>query len=176
MINYCVTLAAIYQRTFDRCKNVFTMQTTNEMKDKKRAWVSILLTISILSFGCVSSNEKAANAQEQAQETNKKLTEENLAYQKDMEDYKKITAEKIAANEKSIEEFNARIAYQKSEAKAEYTKKIADLNAKNSDMKKKMADFKADNKSSWESFKSEFGHDMEELGKAFRDFTVNNEK
>jgi len=42
-------------------------------------------------------------------------------------------------------------------------------------MKKKMDDFRSDNRENWEIFKSEFSRDMEELGSAFRDFTIKNE-
>ena len=54
--------------------------------------------------------------------------------------------------------------------------KVADLDKKNSDMKKKMADYKASNKENWENFKTEFNHDMNELGQAFKDLTVKNTK
>jgi hypothetical protein len=36
--------------------------------------------------------------------------------------------------------------------------------------------FNADNKESWEMFKVEFGRDMDELGNALRDFTINSQK
>ena len=55
-------------------------------------------------------------------------------------------------------------------------KKIAELNLKNSDMKKKLSDFKTDSKSQWEAFKTEFNSDMEQLGKSLKNLTVDNEK
>lgn len=42
-------------------------------------------------------------------------------------------------------------------------------------MQKKMADYKADGKDSWAKFKEEFNHDMDELGKALKDFTIKND-
>ena len=44
------------------------------------------------------------------------------------------------------------------------------------DMKKAMADYKAEGKANWISFKEEFNHDMEEFGAAFKDLTVKNVK
>ena len=41
-------------------------------------------------------------------------------------------------------------------------------------MKKKMDDYKAEGKEQWEAFKTEFSHDMDELGQAFKDLTVKN--
>ena len=56
-----------------------------------------------------------------------------------------------------------------------YAKRIDTLEQKIKDLKKKMENF--DNgQSDWESFKREFNHDMDELGQAFKDLTVNNEK
>jgi hypothetical protein len=38
----------------------------------------------------------------------------------------------------------------------------------------KLADYQDDGQSEWISFKNEFNHDMDELGKAFKDLTVQN--
>ncbi len=54
--------------------------------------------------------------------------------------------------------------------------KIAELDSKNTDMKRKLDNFKANGKDNWETFKTEFSHDMDELGNAFRDLTVKNTK
>lgn len=54
-----------------------------------------------------------------------------------------------------------------------YAKKIANLKQKNKDLKMKLEAYET-NQSDWETFKREFNHDMDELGKAFKDLTVNN--
>ena len=55
-------------------------------------------------------------------------------------------------------------------------KKIAELEQKNADTQKKLNEYKADSKEKWEMFKSEFNRDMDELGKAFSNMTVKNNK
>jgi hypothetical protein len=90
--------------------------------------------------------------------------------------YRQETAARIAANEESIREFNARMAKDKRSAKADYKKRIADLDQKNRDMKLKMDNYKEEGKDKWLIFKAEFSHDMDEMGKAFKDLTVNNVK
>ena len=87
-----------------------------------------------------------------------------------------LAEEKIDANEKSIAEFKARIAKEKRENRAKYEKKLAGLEQKNSDMKKKLDEYKEDGKEKWTSFKNEFSHDMDELGKALKGFTVKHNK
>jgi len=50
------------------------------------------------------------------------------------------------------------------------------LENRNSELKIKLADYKEDETKQWQTFKSEFKRDMDELGKAFADFTVSNTK
>ena len=102
--------------------------------------------------------------------------EANTDYQVEVDKYRLETAEKIAENEKSIKEFNLRVASEKKEAREDYKKKIAELEAKNSDLKMKMDNYKADSKENWVKFKVEFSRDMDELGAAFKDLTVKNVK
>jgi len=106
----------------------------------------------------------------------KDLDKANEEYLTDVENYRRESADKIATNERSIAEFKTRVANEKKEAKAEYQKKITDLEQKNTDMKKRMDDYKVEGKENWEKFKSEFKYDMDELGKAFKEFTVKSKK
>lgn len=137
--------------------------------------VSLILT-GALQSSCASKTEKVEQSVANVSEAKVKLEEERKQLAKDMEVYKKEKQAEIAANEQSILEFKSRIASQKTEARMEYKKKIDALNRKNSDLKKKIEDFKTDSKSSWDSFKTEFGRDMEELGAALKAFTVKSSK
>lgn len=134
---------------------------------------SLLITGGIVT-GCNTPAEKVEKAQQEVDEANNKLDKVTDEYQADIAKYRLEATERIAANEKSIAEFNTRIDDQKKVAKADYTIKIAELEKKNTDMKKKMDDYKEDGKDKWEKFKLEFNHDLEELGKAFKDLTVKN--
>jgi outer membrane murein-binding lipoprotein Lpp len=95
-------------------------------------------------------------------------------YAEDVQSFKEEAANRIAENNKITQEFKVRIESEKKEAKADYEKRIAKLEQKNTDMKKTLDEYKADRKENWESFKTEFNHDMDELGTAFRDLTRNN--
>ena len=139
----------------------------------------IIFTISASAFiisgiltSCTSSSEKLAEAKNEVREANVNLDKANEENTKDMENYKRETSERIEANERSIAEFKARIAHEKKEAKAEYEAKINALEERNNDMKKRMDDYKADGQEKWETFKTEFSHGMDELGKSFKDLTI----
>lgn len=151
------------------------------LKTKKMKKSILALTTSALITGailtsCNTPEQKVENAQTKVTEANNDLNEANQEYLEDIKNYRKETADKIEANDKSIIEFKARIENEKKEAKETYKKKIAELEQKNSDMKKSMEDYKAEGKAKWDIFKAEFSHDMDELGKAFKDLTVNNVK
>ena len=135
--------------------------------------VSIIVAIIV---GCTSPAEKVGVAQENVIEANKKLSDANSEYLADITKYKKETKITIAENEKSIAEFNLRVLKEKKQARVDYEAKIKALNQKNTDLKKKLDDYKATGKEDWESFKKEFNHDMDELGKAFKNFSINNVK
>lgn len=137
----------------------------------------VLLTVlAITQAGCNSSTKKLENAQENAKDANEELTEAETNYLEDMKLYKEENDARIAANQKSIDDFKARIKADKKEATAEYRKKIADLETKNTDMKKKLDDYKEEGSENWKKFKEEFSKDMSELGTAFKDFTTTDNK
>ena len=130
---------------------------------------SAIITGTLL-ISCNNSAEKVENAENNATEAMSDLNEANEAYLAEIEENKKKTADKIIANEKSIAEYKARIENERNEIKGDYNKKIYELEKKNSDIKKKMDDYKAEGKEKWEIFKTELNHDMENLGDAISNF------
>ncbi len=139
-----------------------------------------VLAVSFLFLGsaltsCSTPEEKIEDARNNVDEANREL-DDSKEHLWEVENYKAQHQAQIEENERSIAEFNARIDSQKKEARADYKKKIAELDAKNTDMKKRMDDFNSDNKAGWERFKEEFNHDMEALGDAFRDLGEDNKK
>lgn len=137
----------------------------------------LCLGISTLALAsCNNSSDKVKNAEAAVTKADSNLIDANQEYLTEVENYKKETTEKIAANDKSIAEFKARVAQEKKSARADYLTKVEKLEKKNSDLKKRMDDYKAQSKEQWEGFKTEFNHDMDEIGNAFKDLTVKNVK
>ena len=56
------------------------------------------------------------------------------------------------------------------EARADYKRRVLELENKNTDLKKSLDDYKEAGKESWIIFKTEFSNDMDELGNAIKDF------
>jgi tRNA G10 N-methylase Trm11 len=128
-----------------------------------------LLILGAILTKCYSPSEKIENAQDNVLKANEELDKANQEYLADIENYKKEVAAKIEANNKSIAEFNARIANEKLTAKEDYQKKIIELDQKNTDMKKRLDEYKADGKDKWTLFKEDFNHELERLTQALKE-------
>jgi hypothetical protein len=146
------------------------------MKNSMLILMACGLISGVVNTSCNTSAEKVSNAQENVIVANQDLDKANQEYLADVSNYRQETASRVAANEESIKDFNARIVHDKKAVKAEYKKKIAALEQKNHEMKMKMDNYKEDGKDKWLAFKTEFSHDMDEMGKAFKDLTVKNVK
>jgi hypothetical protein len=80
--------------------------------------------------------------------------------------------EKINSYEKIIADFKAKVTNETKEDIAIYEKKLAELEQKVIDFKKKLLEYTEGGKDKWETFKRKFTHDLEELGKALKNFGV----
>jgi hypothetical protein len=122
-------------------------------------------------IGCATPAEKVEDAEKGIAQANKDLAKAQEAYELDIADNKKLADMRANANDSSIAHFRSRIAEEKKETRADYEKKIAELDRKNKDLKKEMDDYKADGKDGWEKFKKKFDDDMTAFGESFRRFT-----
>ena len=134
-------------------------------------------------IGCQSSAEKVKDAENTLQEAKNDVLDAKLDLNNMRQDsiteylqFKKESEERIIAYENIISEFKARIAKEKKETREKYERELAKIEQKNSDLKRKLENYKEEGKDKWEAFKSEFNHDMDEMGKAFEDLTVKNVK
>ncbi len=138
----------------------------------------IPIMVGTILTGCQYTAGKVENAQDKVQDANAELIEAgqelNQALKDSIQQFKKESEEKITANIKSIDEYKAIVANENMETKASFEKILIDLEQKNNDLRKKLDEFKEVSQVKWQIFKTEFNHDMDELEKAFQDFTVTN--
>ena len=142
-----------------------------------------ILTAGTVFTGCQSSAKKVENAKDSLQDAKIEVAEAKAELKQIIKDsvvnyqqFKKESEDRILAHEKSIAEFKTKIANEKKENRAIYEEKLYQLEMKNAELKKNLADYKDDEQTKWNAFRTEFNHDLEELGKAFRDFTVKSDK
>ena len=83
---------------------------------------------------------------------------------------------RIEKNKKDIQSLKEESRNKKEDARAKYNEAVADLEKRNNRLQKKLDDYKDDSKESWQSFKREFNHDMDELGSSIKDLFKDNKK
>ncbi len=146
----------------------------------------IVLSIIAGTFftSCKNNEEKSAEAVEDVVEANEDLNKvaeevnkDNMTKANDEEwqTYKAEAYKSISENETRIAELQTAMKKPGSTFDAAYKKSIESLVDKNTALKNKITDYE-NNQTDWETFKREFNYDMTELGKAFKDLTVNNKK
>jgi predicted TIM-barrel fold metal-dependent hydrolase len=142
---------------------------------KKQRLLSGVFIVVIGTFAyCTTPEQKVADKKESVVDASNELEKAQSDYLEEIAAFRKDNADKFAANEKIIADFRARIASQKREAKAEYNKKISELEGKNSDFRKRLDLYNESNKEQWEAFKKDFKSDMDQLNNAINDFSINN--
>lgn len=133
---------------------------------------------------CQSADKKVDNAENKMQDAQKDLEEAKAKADAeamksgDAEAWKAFKAEtdqKIKDNEVIIADLKAKKQVAGKKIDAIYVKGIDDVEQKNKDMKMRMDDYEK-NHGNWDTFKTEFNHDMEGLGQALKDLVTNNKK
>lgn len=153
---------------------------------KKTIFTLTVLTLisGALMMSCKPSTEGEKEAQEKVQDAREKVQDakdslvvaKKAATDEELKGYKAEMDSVINDNKTRIAELKLKIKKTGKSVDAQYQKNIDNLEQKNKDLKVIMDTYKNDANSDWQSFKREFNHDMDELGQAFKDLTVNNKK
>lgn len=150
----------------------------------KLTTISVLFSILFLT-SCQSSAQKSDAADAKVQDAKQDLkSAENAAdvaakKQASAEEWAAFKADsemKIKTNESMIADLKATMKATGKKLDAKYVESVDALEQKNKALKTRMDAYGANTQSDWDSFKREFNHDMESLGQAFKDLTVNNKK
>ena len=125
--------------------------------------------------GCQTSDQKEQTAQDALDEAKADETAaaQKVASAEEWQTFKAESETKINDNEIRIAELKEKMKKSGKTMDELYAQRIDTLEQKNKDLRTRMANYEQ-NQSDWESFKREFNHDMDELGKAMKDLTVNN--
>jgi ribosomal protein L30E len=129
----------------------------------------VLLAVSVFSGFGMNRNNKVENAQDSSKLANQSSKNAKTGFDKEWHKFKSDAEIKIKDNEKRIGEFKVKIKTTSSEVKTEYEKEVVVLEQKNTELKKKIREYKFESKVKWEEFKAGFNHDMDVVGKALKD-------
>ncbi|MBP7511266.1 MAG: hypothetical protein KA981_05015 [Bacteroidia bacterium] len=141
------------------------------------------ITLTIAAFAAIVTMGSCDSPAKKVEKANTNLTEAEANYEQalsdsiaDYENFKKESETRIDENEKAIEAFRKRMLTENKKWKEEDQKMIDDFEQKNINLRAKIRDYKENGKDEWKSFKTEFKHDMDELGDAIKGLTVDNKK
>jgi outer membrane murein-binding lipoprotein Lpp len=147
------------------------------------AVVAIIIAGSVFT-GCKSSAEKELDAQTELQDAQDKLdqaqtdanaAELRAATEEEWVAFKSDAESKIRDNEIRIAELTVQMNKPGALFDAIYKKRILTLEQQNRDLRVRIDAYDR-NSTDWETFKREFNHDMDEIGNALKDLTVDNKK
>jgi len=148
-----------------------------------------LFTLAITTFiagtfltGCQNTSKKEETAQENVEDARENLDDakeelsdaRKVATEDEWNAFKASTNATITENEMKIAEMKASMKKTEKSIEDEYAEKIEILEQKNNDIKVKIETYKNDTSSDWESFKLEYNRDMDELGQAMKNLTIDN--
>ena len=83
-----------------------------------------------------------------------------------------LAEEKISSYEKTIGGLKTKIAQETKENITKYEKTLTDLEQKAREIKKKVHEYKEEGKDKWVAYNDKFNHDLDDLGKALKNFMV----
>jgi uncharacterized protein YccT (UPF0319 family) len=130
--------------------------------------------------GCQQSDSKVEKARDKLQDAEEQVVVANQELNQTLNDsiqlFKKESGELIISYEKSIAELKTKLENEKEENKIIMEKKLALLEQKSEDLKIKLQEYEEEGTDKWTAFKNEFNHDLEQLGAALKDLTVDNVK
>ena len=144
--------------------------------------VALMILAHAIFTGCQSSAEKMDSANQNVEDARQDLKDAQqdahaeavkIATAEEWTAFKTESEVKIKDNQIRIDELKVKMKKPGQTFDAMYAKSIENLEQKNRDLRTRIGSYET-NQSDWESFKREFNHDMDEVGQALRDLTVNN--
>ena len=146
--------------------------------------VTITLIAGTIFTSCQSSVQKQEAARVKVQDAKIDLKEAQkdaaiatqvVATAEQWEAFRNESDLKIKANEVRINELTVKMKRPGEIFDAIYEKKITNLELQNREMRSRLVAYET-SQSNWETFKREFNHDMDAIGQALKDLTVDNKK
>jgi hypothetical protein len=140
-------------------------------------YVAAILLAHAVLVGCDSPQKNVTDAKEDLHEAQVKLAEAQRDSIKtaDWNAFKSSSMDRIAANKVQITALKSKQYEKGTIMDPVYEQQITTLEAKNETLQRRIDDYEKYN-SNWETFKREFNHDMEDIGKSLKELTVNNTK
>lgn len=154
------------------------------MKKTLFMFTASLFVAGTILVGCSSDSKKIENAELKVQDAKADVKDAkqdlNEAHQgttiTEFQKWKNEANVEINNNERRIAELRIEIKGEKAGEREKDEAKLEKLEKRNSELKEKLNKYSDDGKSDWQEFKTEFKHDLDGIGLAFKNITVKNTK
>lgn len=133
-----------------------------------KAIVILAIAAGTIFTSCKSANQKQATAQQNATEANQDLTNTQASNAAEWKAFKAESQAKILDNEQRIANLKEKMNKPGSTFDGIYRTRIEKLEAKNNELKAKLNNYDG-NQTDWQTFKSDFNRDMDEIGNNIKD-------
>ncbi len=146
--------------------------------------VCMMIMAGIMYTSCQSGSQKVENAEDKVADAKSDLKDAQIAANaeaakatlaEEFKAFKNETDLTIKNYEMQIDGFKEKMKKSGKKLDKVYGENIAVLEQKIQALKTKIETYQS-SQSDWQSFKNEFSHDMDELGKALKDFSVDHKK
>jgi uncharacterized protein (DUF305 family) len=155
------------------------------MKQKILAYTAIGLLTTATFMGCSTASQpkvdeaknsakSAVNSLDEARKTDANVVKQTA--DQDLQAFKKEMEDLSRQNQARINELKSKIAASDAKNRARLNQDLDKLEQKNNELKKRLEEYREEDKQKAAASRTEFKHDMDELGKALKDFTVDNVK
>lgn len=154
------------------------------MKKTILMFTTALFVAGTIFTGCSSDSKKIENAELKVQDAKADVKDAKQDLEEahqgstisDFQKFKNESNDEINNNERRIAELKIEIKGEKAEARQKDEAKLDKLEKSNTELKEKLNGYSNDGKSDWQEFKTEFKHDLDGIGLAFKNITVRNTK
>ena len=110
---------------------------------------------------------------------NDKPVVKDAEWDNEWREFKEDADDRISRNDRDIADWKRKMKNENADVRAKYDRKIEDLEEENWRMRKRVDEYKYDEKegkNGWEKFKREFNHDMDRLGESLKNIGKDNVK
>ncbi len=125
---------------------------------------------------CNSPEKKVDNAREKVEQEKQDVRDAQNDYAKEIDQYKRDQAQKLADNEKNIAEYRVKIKNDNITVRERREKKVAELEVENKNLRTKLDAYNDNDPNNWQRFKSEFNQSMDHLGNSFKELFHDDDK
>lgn len=137
-------------------------------------YTTSFLMISAFLLSCKSNDNKVDDTNDVYENTSSQLNEEQRKMNEEYQDFKEDAMEEIKKNDENIEKLQNKINEPGKTLDEARGRRVADLREQNAELRARLNNYSL-NTSDWQSFKTKFNADLNNVGQSFQDlFSDNN--